>query len=51
MAVVVFQPYPGARSFDPLPFYYLTKLDAVYSESAATCDLCRRGVPFEKVQD
>jgi orotate phosphoribosyltransferase len=51
MAVVVFQPYPGARSFDPLPFYYLAKLDAVYSESAATCDLCRRGVPIQKVQE
>ena len=51
LAVVVFQPYPGARSFDPLPFYYLAKLDAMYSESAATCDLCRRGVPIEKVQE
>jgi orotate phosphoribosyltransferase len=51
VAVVVFQPYPNARSFDPLPFYYLAKLNAVYSESAASCDLCRRGVPVEKVQD
>ncbi|HEY6346937.1 MAG TPA: phosphoribosyltransferase family protein [Bryobacteraceae bacterium] len=51
MAVVVFQPYPGARSFDPLPFYYLAKLDAMYSESTATCDLCKRGVPIEKVQE
>jgi orotate phosphoribosyltransferase len=51
LAVVAFQPYPGARSFDPLPFYYLAKLDAVYSESAAACDLCRRGVPIEKVQE
>jgi orotate phosphoribosyltransferase len=51
LAVVLFQPYPRVRSFDPLPFYYLAKLDAVYSESAATCDLCRRGVPIEKVQE
>jgi orotate phosphoribosyltransferase len=51
IAVVVFQPYPHARSFDPLPFYYLAKLDAVYSESAASCDLCKRGVPIEKVQE
>jgi orotate phosphoribosyltransferase len=51
LAVIVFQPYPGPRNFDPLPFYYLAKLDAVYSESAAACELCKRGVPIEKVQD
>ncbi|HEY7334239.1 MAG TPA: phosphoribosyltransferase family protein [Bryobacteraceae bacterium] len=50
LAVVVYQPYPEVVSFDPLPFYYLTKLDAVYSKDAASCNLCKRGVPFEKVR-
>src|SRR5690242_6849111 len=29
-AVVIYQPYPDAISFDPLPFYYLAKLDHAY---------------------
>jgi orotate phosphoribosyltransferase len=50
LAVVVYQPYPGALQFDPLPFYYLAKLDAVYADNAASCDLCKRGVPVTKVR-
>lgn len=49
MAVVIHQPYPDAIRFDPLPFYYLAHLDAKYFPNAASCDLCKRGVPVEKV--
>ncbi|HXN50168.1 MAG TPA: phosphoribosyltransferase family protein [Bryobacteraceae bacterium] len=49
MAVVVYQPTPKTPDFSPLPLYYLTKLDARYYTDAASCALCRRGVPIEKV--
>jgi orotate phosphoribosyltransferase len=49
VAVVIYQPYPMSISFDPLPFYYLAKLDAAYYKDAASCDLCKRGVPVDKV--
>ena len=49
LAVVVYQPYPSAPSFDPLPFYYLAKLDANYYKDAASCDLCKKNVPVDKV--
>jgi orotate phosphoribosyltransferase len=48
IAVVVYQPEPRAVSFDPLPFYYLARLDETYSEASA-CEQCKRGVPLEKV--
>lgn len=49
LAVVIYQPTPKTPDFSPLPLYYLAKLDATYSTDAASCDLCRRGVPVEKV--
>ena len=49
VAVVVYQPMPGTPSFEPLPFYYLAKLDANYYPDAQVCELCRRGVPSEQV--
>jgi orotate phosphoribosyltransferase len=49
IAVVVYQPNPGAPSFDPLPFYYLAKLDSMYYRDEATCELCRKGIPLERV--
>src|SRR5690242_3425106 len=50
LAVVIYQPYPDALSFDPLPFYYLAKLDAMYSKDASSCDQCKKGVPVVKVR-
>ncbi len=50
MAVVIFQPYPDALQFDPLPFYYLARLEAKYYPDAASCDLCKQGVPAEMVR-
>lgn len=49
LAVVIYQPNPTTLTFDPLPFYYLAKLDAAYYKDAASCDLCKRGVPVDKV--
>jgi orotate phosphoribosyltransferase len=49
LAVIVYQPTPKTPDFSPLPLYYLAKLDARYYTDAASCELCRRGVPIEKV--
>jgi orotate phosphoribosyltransferase len=48
ITVLIHQPLPGAPTFDPLPFYSLTQLDATYYKDAASCDLCRKGVPVVK---
>ena len=49
LAVVIYQPTPLTPDFSPLPFYYLAKLDASYSQDAAACELCKRSVPLEKI--
>jgi orotate phosphoribosyltransferase len=49
LAVIIYQPTPRTPDFSPLPFYYLAKLDATYAQDAASCEMCKRGVPIEKV--
>jgi len=49
LAVIIYQPTPKTIDFSPLPFYYLAKLDATYYMDAASCEMCKRGVPAEKV--
>jgi orotate phosphoribosyltransferase len=49
LGVIVYQPTPQTKDFGSLPFYYLAKLEATYYTDAASCELCRRGVPLEKV--
>ncbi|MFZ0589118.1 MAG: phosphoribosyltransferase family protein [Bryobacteraceae bacterium] len=49
IAVAVYQPNPSVATFGSIPLVYLAKLDAVYYRDAASCDLCRRGVPLEKI--
>ncbi len=49
MAVIVYQPTPKTPSFDPLPLYYLAKLDGIYYRDAESCELCKKGVPLDKV--
>ncbi len=49
LAVMIYQPNPHTPSFDPIPLYYLAKLDSMYYKDEASCDLCRRGVPVERV--
>ncbi|MDE3168428.1 MAG: phosphoribosyltransferase [Acidobacteriota bacterium] len=49
LAVVIYQPNPDIFDFGNLPLYYLAKLEASYYADAQHCDLCRQGVPLEKV--
>lgn len=49
LGVIVYQPNPTTADFGALPLYYLAKLDAMYYKDAATCEMCRAGVPIEKV--
>jgi orotate phosphoribosyltransferase len=49
VGVMIYQPIPKTPDFDPLPLYYLARLDWKYYADEASCDLCRRGVPLEKV--
>jgi orotate phosphoribosyltransferase len=49
VAVVIYQPTPRTKDFGSLPFYYLAKLEATYYTDAGSCDLCKHGVPLEKV--
>jgi orotate phosphoribosyltransferase len=48
MAVMIYQPHPVCARFDPLPFYYLARLDATYVD-ASNCEQCKSGVPVAKV--
>jgi orotate phosphoribosyltransferase len=49
LAVIIYQPTPDTHDFGNLPLYYLAKLDASYYADAGLCDLCKQGVPLEKV--
>ncbi len=49
LAVIIYQSTPRTVTFEPLPFYHLAKLDATYYKDAGSCDLCKKGVPVEKV--
>jgi orotate phosphoribosyltransferase len=49
LAVAVYQPNPSVASFGNLPLYWLAKMDASYYKDSAACDLCRRGVPLQKL--
>ena len=50
LAVVVYQPNPIRQDFGSLPLYYLAQLDGKYYANASACELCKRGVPVEKVR-
>jgi orotate phosphoribosyltransferase len=49
LAVIVYQPTPHTITFDPLPFYYLARLEGLYYKDTASCELCRSKTPVEKV--
>lgn len=42
LAVLVYQPNPDTKSFGSLPFYYLTKLDAMYFAEKDAVGSCNR---------
>jgi orotate phosphoribosyltransferase len=49
LAVAVYQPNPRVLDFGSLPLFYLAKMDASYYKDSTACDLCRRGVPLQKL--
>lgn len=49
LAVVIYQPTPKTPDFGNLPFYYLAKLESTYYMGPESCDLCKKGVPADKV--
>lgn len=49
MAVIIYQPTPDTRDFGSTPLYYLAKLEASYYNDASQCEMCKRGVPLQKV--
>jgi orotate phosphoribosyltransferase len=49
IAVVIYQPHPNVHNFGDLPFLHLTRLEASYWADGATCELCRKSIPLEKV--
>jgi orotate phosphoribosyltransferase len=49
IAVAVYQPNPDIADFGNLPLFYLAKMDAVYYKDAASCELCRKNEPIQKV--
>jgi orotate phosphoribosyltransferase len=50
LAVAVYRPNPTVAHFGSLPIFHLAKMDATDYKDAASCDLCRRGVPVEKIR-
>ncbi|HZU27436.1 MAG TPA: phosphoribosyltransferase family protein [Bryobacteraceae bacterium] len=49
LGVIVYQPTPKTITFDPLPLYYLARLEGLYYKDEASCELCRSKTPVEKV--
>jgi orotate phosphoribosyltransferase len=49
LAVAVYQPNPDIADFGNLPMFYLAQMDATYYKDSSTCELCRKGVPVEKI--
>ncbi len=49
LAVAVYQPNPTIANFGNLPIFYLAKMDAMYYKNSASCELCKKGVPVEKI--
>jgi orotate phosphoribosyltransferase len=49
IAVAVYQPNPTMFDFGNLPLFYLAKMDATYYRDSAACELCRQGLPVEKI--
>ncbi|MBV8865203.1 MAG: hypothetical protein JO210_07355 [Acidobacteriaceae bacterium] len=49
LAAAVYQPNPTIADLGNAPLFYLAKMDALYYKDSSSCELCRRGVPIEKV--
>lgn len=49
IAVMVYQPTPDTPSFESLPFFYLARLTGRYWRSPEECELCKQGIPLERL--
>jgi orotate phosphoribosyltransferase len=49
LAVILYQPHPEMRGFGDVPLLYLTRLEPSKYEDPASCELCRKSVPLEKL--
>lgn len=49
LAVAVYQPNPTVATFGNLPLFYLAKMDASYYKDSSSCELCKKGVPIQKI--
>jgi orotate phosphoribosyltransferase len=49
LAVAVYQPNPTVEDLGQIPLFYLAKMDAVYYKDSSSCELCKKGVPVQKV--
>jgi orotate phosphoribosyltransferase len=49
IAVVIYSPTPKVRDFGGQPFYHLARLETSYYPDEASCDLCRKAQPAERV--
>lgn len=49
LAVAVYQPNPNVATFGNLPLFWLAKMEARYYKDSSACDLCRRGVPLQRI--
>jgi orotate phosphoribosyltransferase len=49
LAVLIYQPTPKTVDFNPLPLYFLAKLQTRAYSSGAACELCRQGSPFQHI--
>jgi orotate phosphoribosyltransferase len=49
LATAVYQPNPTVADFGNLPFYFLAELEGIYYKDSSTCELCREGIPLEKI--
>ena len=49
LAVAVYQPNPTIADLGNMPLFYLAKMDTLYYKDSNSCELCRKGVPIEKV--
>ena len=49
LAVLVHQPTPRTVDFTPLPVYSLARLPANYYAGPDECELCRQGIPLERI--
>lgn len=49
VAVLFHIPTPKTEAIEDLPLFYLAQLETPYYSSPDTCQLCKRGVPLEKI--